>query len=264
MTQEEAQKSDALYRARHLALLSVDDLVEEVVAELEALGAADNTYFLFTSDHGYQFGQFRMPQGKWNVYDNNLRIPMVIRGPGIAANSTFNYIATNVDTMPTVLGLAGVETPSTMDGQSLARLLVTDATSAPAPTRALLQRQETPVGPIGWRTMQLIEYNGLGNVVRYQHLEDTNNNTFRALRVINGSRNLKLVEFTDWDNWFFNKPADEYELFDLDSDPWEMNNIWKSADAKLKQSLQSELERLFRCQGKTCGPLGREEDVIVV
>eukprot|EP00959_Pyramimonas_sp_CCMP1952_P289494 6055096-Pyramimonas_sp.AAC.1 len=74
------------YRYRHLALLSVDDLVEDVVAELEALGAADNAYFIFTSDYGYQFGQFRMPQGKGNVYDNNLRIPMVIRGPGTAAN----------------------------------------------------------------------------------------------------------------------------------------------------------------------------------
>jgi len=253
MTDEEAMRSDALYRARHLALLSVDDLVEEVVSELEALGAADNTYFLFTSDHGYQFGQFRMPQGKWNVYESNLQIPMVIRGPGIKANSTFPYIATQVDTMPTVLGLAGVETPSTMDGQSLAHLLVTDLPTAPAPTRALL-KQQTPVGPDQWRTMQLIEYNGLGEVVRYQHLEDTKNNTFRALRVVDGKRNLKLVEFTDWDNWNFEQPADEYELFDLDADPWEMTNIWKSAAPALVQSLQAELERLYRCQGTSCAP----------
>lgn len=251
MTAEEAEKSDALYRQRHLSLLSVDDLVEEVISELETAGVADNTYFLFTSDHGYQFGQFRMPQGKWNVYDNNLRIPMVIRGPGIPANSTFDYIASNVDTIPTVLGLAGVATPPTMDGRSLASFLITDRAAAPAGTRALLD-SESRLNGEAWRTMQLIEYNGLGEVVRYQHLEDTKNNTFRALRVIDGSRNLKLVEFTSWDNWNFESSADEYELFDLIEDPWEMNNLWSSADPELVENLQSELERLYRCRGAEC------------
>jgi len=253
MTAEEAQRSDALYRKRHLALLSVDDLVEEVVGELETLGAADNTYFLFTSDHGYQFGQFRMPQGKWNVYDNNLRIPMVIRGPGIPKGSSFDYIATNVDVMPTILGLAGVETPPTMDGQSLAKLLVTDLEAAPAPTQQLLVQEDVQAAE--WRTMQLIEYNGLGNVVRYQHLEDSPNNTFRALRVVDGKRNLKLVEFVDISKWDFNDGIDEYELFDLDADPWEMQNLWPTADSKLAESLQAELERLFRCQGTSCHPM---------
>lgn len=58
---------------------------------------------------GYRFGQFRMPMGKWNVYENDIRIPMVVRGPGIKPNSSFDYLASNVDVMPTILGLAGVE-----------------------------------------------------------------------------------------------------------------------------------------------------------
>lgn len=255
LTEEQAERSDALYRHRHLALLSVDDLVEDVVAELEALGAADNTYFIFTSDHGYQFGQFRMPQGKFNVYDHDLRIPMVIRGPGITANSFFKHLGTNVDVIPTVLGLAGVKTPSTMDGKSLAGHLISDIAAAPVPTRQLLERDGSVwAGKAGWRNMQIIEYNGLGNVVRYQHLEDTANNTFRALRVVDDKRNLKLVEFTDWENWNFERPADEYELFDLNTDPWEMTNLWASASPETKRQLQAELERLFRCQGSSCGP----------
>lgn len=102
-----------------------------------AAGQLDNTYFFSTSDHGrvnvrrsfhvshvsetsqttrtiyprqgYRFGQFRMPMGKWNVYENDIRIPMVVRGPGIKPNSSFDYLASNVDVMPTILGLAGVE-----------------------------------------------------------------------------------------------------------------------------------------------------------
>ena len=61
-------------------------------------------------------------------------------------------------------------------------------------------------------------------VVRYEHLEDTDNNTFRTLRVIDpaapdGEQNLKLSEFTGWANWDFlnaEDPENEFELFDLD------------------------------------------------
>merc|ERR1712137_1301415 len=147
-----------------------------------------------------------------------------------------------------------------MDGTSLAGHLITDIASALAPTRQLLEREGSLLAESsGWRKMQLIEYNGLGNVVRYQHLEDTKNNTFRALRVIDDKQNLKLVEFTDWDNWFFQKPADEYELFDLNDDPWEMKNIWNSASTELKQSLQKELKRLFECKGASCKPQGETQ-----
>lgn len=51
-----------------------------------------------------------MPMGKWNVYENDLRIPFVIRGPGVQPNSTFDWLASNVDVMPTLLSLAGIPT----------------------------------------------------------------------------------------------------------------------------------------------------------
>ena len=112
-----------------------------------------------------------MPQGKWNVYDNDLRIPWVIRGPGIKPGSTFENVASQVDTIPTVLGLAGVPTPASMDGKSIAHLLLTELDKAPAPAVELLaatQAEREAAG--GWRTEQLIEYYGLGNVVRCECL----------------------------------------------------------------------------------------------
>ena len=201
MTAEQALNSDELYRSRFQALLSVEDMVEGVVHEVEGAGLANSTYFIFTSDHGYRFGQFRMPQGKWNVYDNDLRIPWVIRGPGIAPGTSFDHIASQVmifrvpagnsldpdththtrthshahahshvcaltlvqvDTMPTILGLAGVPTPSFMDGRSMAHLLLTNIETAPAPALQLLRElgQQPP-----WRTDQLIEYYGTASIV---------------------------------------------------------------------------------------------------
>ena len=67
MTAEQADRSDELFRTRLRSLISVDDLVEALVSDLDRRGVLDETFVLFTSDHGFQFGQFRMPEGKWNV-----------------------------------------------------------------------------------------------------------------------------------------------------------------------------------------------------
>jgi len=259
MTAEQAQKSDDLYRARWLSLLSVEDLVSEFVTTLTAAGVVDNTYFLFTSDHGFRFGQYRMPEGKWNAYDNDLRIPMVVRGPGIPHNTSFDYVGSNVDTMPTIFGLAGVDTPSHMDGRSMAHLLVTDLAAAPQPTTAHLARAKlrTGVGKVPWRTELLVEYYGLGDVVRYEHLEDTGNNTFRTLRIVDpagpaGLRNAKYSEFVGRSDWNHTGAPLEYELFDLDLDPWELHNTYAGADAGVKADLHARVDKLYRCAGTTC------------
>ena len=54
------------------------------------------------------------------------------------------------------------------------------------------------------------------------------------------------------ENWDYLRPADEFELFDLDSDEWETKNLYATAEPALKQKLHAELERLYRCQGATC------------
>lgn len=146
-----------------------------------------------------------MPEGKWNAYEHDIRIPMVVAGPGIPAGTTFDFIASNVDTMPSIFGLLGVPTPPSMDGRSFAHLLLKDLDKAPQPARDLvLRRGETAAGQ--WRTEQLIEYGGGGPVVRYEHLEDIHNNTFRCLRVVDPSQsatiqNGKLCEFVGWADW---------------------------------------------------------------
>lgn len=71
--------------------------------------------------------QHRLPSCKLNVYDHDIRIPMVIMGPGIQADSTFDFIASNVDLAPTFVSLAGGD-PTTlsppMDGKSVAAQLI--------------------------------------------------------------------------------------------------------------------------------------------
>lgn len=253
LTSEQAARSDALYRSRWQAMLSVDDLVVELARTLDT--DIRPSYIVFTSDHGYRFGQFRMPQGKWNVYDTDLRVPFFVRGPGVIPNSTFGALGSNVDTMPTILGLAGVPTPSTMDGRSAVANFLARPSEAPTATAAAAAAQRSRGA---WRSDLLIEYYGLGKVVRYEHLEDTQNNTYRALRRVEpaaavGERNLKFAEFTSWSNWDFETAADEYELFDLDADPWETTNLYPTLKgSRLAKDLAASLAKLYRCSGASC------------
>lgn len=245
MTEEQVQRSDALYAHRLNALLSVDDLVSDLVSTLNQLDVLDNTVIAFTSDHGFQLGQFGMPEGKWNAYEHDIRVPFFIRGPGVPRGGKFNWPASHVDIMPTLLGFAGLEKmPESMDGKSAA-----DVIKACNGTRDGATAED-------WRRYQLVEYLGQ-DVVRYGALEDSKNNTFRLLRVADpsapeGNRNLMYAEFTDLTNRDFEQPASERELFDLDKDPWQLQNLVGKADPGLLSQLAEKAKELFECKGSTC------------
>ena len=105
--------------------MSVDDLISDVVKFVEEeLGAGQNTYFLYSSDHGYQLGQFNIPMDKRQVYEWDTKIHLLARGPGIAAGSSFHQPGTQVDIAPTLLGLAGIKAPAVMDGKSIVPFLL--------------------------------------------------------------------------------------------------------------------------------------------
>lgn len=101
---------------------SVDDLVEAVVSKI-ADGDneldVDNTFFIYTSDHGFHLGQYGMMYDKRQLYENDIRIPMVVRGPGVAKNASTEQFALNIDIAPTIVDMATGNIPNEMDGMSL-------------------------------------------------------------------------------------------------------------------------------------------------
>ena len=98
----------------------MDDAVNMVIDTMDDLGLMDNTYFLFTSDHGYHIGQFGMVKGKSTPYEFDIKVPFYVRGPKILPGQQRSEIALNIDIAPTILGLAGIKAPSHMDGINLA------------------------------------------------------------------------------------------------------------------------------------------------
>jgi arylsulfatase A-like enzyme len=115
-----------LYRTRLATLLAVDEGVRDIVAALQAHGKLDNTVIIFTSDNGFATGEHRIELGKMQIYEEVNRVPLLIRGPGVA-HQVRDELVVNVDLAPTIVALAGITANRTMDGISLVPLLTNQA-----------------------------------------------------------------------------------------------------------------------------------------
>jgi N-acetylglucosamine-6-sulfatase len=205
LSDEQISEIDDRYRNWLASMLAVDEMVASLVQELEIVGELDNTFIFFTSDNGYHQGEHLIDYGKNTPYEESARVPLFVRGPGVAAGSKVERLALNTDFAPTFADLAGIE--SSADGRSLAPLL----------------RGEDPV----WRSAVLLEGFSGGNPPSYE-----------AVRT-------ETHKYVEYDNG-------ETELYDLEADPYELENLPKIADPFLVADLNTKLNALRSCAGDEC------------
>jgi arylsulfatase A-like enzyme len=96
---------------------NIDIQIGKVLDKLEAMGELDNTYIIYTSDHGMSIGRHGL-MGKQNLYEHTWRVPFIIKGPGIEAGKRVQGNIYLLDVLPTLCDLAGIEIPKTVQGKS--------------------------------------------------------------------------------------------------------------------------------------------------
>lgn len=215
MTRPQIEAMEFHYRSRLRSLQAVDDLVETVVATLEAQGLLDNTYIIYTSDNGHHMGEHRMIAGKTTAYEEDIRVPMVLRGPGVAAAARIGGMVLNNDLAPTLADFAGIAPPAFVDGRSF---------------RPLLEDPDRP-----WRRSFLIQRREL------------------ETHEMHGAARFDAIRTTDWT--YVQYGDGERELYDLTSDPYQLDNLAGAADPLLVELLAVRLAELMNCAGSDCREL---------
>lgn len=123
LTARQIARMEELYRRRLRSLQAVDDLVETVVRTLARLGQLDRTYLVYTSDNGFHMGEHRLLPGKNLPYEEDIRVPLVVRGPGVRPGQRVEALVLNTDLAVTFAEIAGITPPAFVDGRSLLPLL---------------------------------------------------------------------------------------------------------------------------------------------
>lgn len=157
---------------------------------------------------------------------------------------------------PTFLELCGAQSSIAqlkMDGRSLLPFLRSNARSVVPSDAKVLAASGLPA----WRQAHLVEYLATSGIVntppgKDDHLKDNSNNTFIGLRIQNETTNLAYFEFTDaTTDWEF-KNVDFCEMYDLQKDPHQLQNICNEASPAVRAELHAALRQQFRCAGPTC------------
>jgi arylsulfatase A-like enzyme len=122
LTDPEIAAADKLQTWRLRSMLAVEDMIREVIQALSVTGRLDNSYVVFTSDNGLLMGQHRRVARKKNVYEETIRVPLMVRGPGVRVGVASHPVQL-IDLAPTLLELAGAPVPDSVDGRSLVPFL---------------------------------------------------------------------------------------------------------------------------------------------
>jgi arylsulfatase A-like enzyme len=200
---------DEEYRRNIESMLALDDSVASILEKLESTGQLDNTYVFFASDNGDVRGEHRV-RGMIFPYEESVKTPLFVRGPGITPGSTIDELVLNTDYAETWADLAG--TTFIGDGRSLVPLLKGNSPS--------------------WRSGILLES------FMNKPKKSPNPPPFSGIR----TKTHKYIEYS----------GGETELYDLSSDPYEMENISHTADSALVSDLKSNLDALRSCAKQTC------------
>jgi N-acetylglucosamine-6-sulfatase len=217
LTSAEQKAIDRDFRKRVQAVQSVDRMIGSLQQTLTKAGVADDTLVVFSSDNGYHMGEYRLNPGKQTAFDTDVRVPLIMAGPGVAAGATVTQPAENIDLRPTFTDLAGIATPDGVNGRSLRPLLAGHA-------------------PADWRAAALVEHHGPDGDPAdpdYPAKNGGNPPSYAAIR----STQYTYVEYADGTK----------EYYDHAKDPDQLHNTAAQLPADQAARLHHTLTGLVAC-----------------
>ena len=218
LDQKEIAQLESNYQGRIGSLLAVDDHVKKLVSTLKRTDQLKNTTIVFLSDNGWMQGEHRIPGDKFLPYEESLRIPLIVRGPGVPAGRKVQRQVSNIDFAPTLLDMAGARAGRKTDGVSL------------LPT--LRGRRKPPA-----RVLQIEAPRPL-----FSH----------PVPVHQWARPYKGVR-TDRYTYVVYTETGETELYDRRTDPSQLRSVAGRPEyASIQARLARDLTRLDRCSGRAC------------
>ena len=214
LTAPQIARATKNYRCRGESMMAIDRGVKRIVDELRAQGELEDTLVIYTSDNGFFHGEHRILAGKNRVYEEAVRVPLLMRGPGIPRGVEVADEATNADLAATIVAAAGATPDFALDGRSLLPFVRhPDRMHG----RELLIEQDTPEAEDG----------------------EPRGTEYAAVR----TSRWKFVRY--WDG--------QVELYDLRHDPYELDNLRADpAYDEVQQALAARLEKLRTCAGRSC------------
>jgi arylsulfatase A-like enzyme len=237
------------------SLRSVDDGVKQLIDTLGSLHRLRNTYVIFTSDNGFFFGEHRLIGGKFLAYEPSTHLPFLIRGPHIEPGSESNEVVGNIDIAPTVLELAGAEADKSIDGRSMVPFMRDPSLRTLRPYLFESFVESSDVEEQG----AIAEPGDQSSRNTARKRPEAGASILAPPKDYEGLR-LGPYKYIAW-------PDGEKELYDLEKDPYELNNIVRVPNYfPVRNFLHHELlNRLEDCVGRTCReeaaeiPLTRKE-----
>ncbi len=257
------------------SLRSVDDGVKALVDTLGSLHRLRNTYIMFTSDNGFFFGEHRLIGGKFLAYEPSTHVPFLIRGPHIKAGTESGEIVGNIDVAPTILELAGVKPDKSVDGRSMTPFFKDPELRTLRPFLFESFVETSDVEDAGAIAEAGDQSGSTGRSKRVPGLEKPSRARAGASSspAGPGASASILAPPKDYEGIrlgpykYIAWPDGEKELYDLEKDPYELNNLVRIPNYfPVRNFLHRELtERLEDCVGRGCSeeaaeiPLTRRE-----
>jgi len=217
----ETATDDETIRNRIRLLMAAEEGVGQILAALKEMGQIDKTLIVFTSDHGYFYGEHCLSVERRLAYEEAIRIPLLIRYPPlIKPGAVFDEMVLSIDLAPTLLELGGAKLPLKIHGHSFLPLLQT--------LTRRISEGDLPPTTYTPRTSLLIEY-----------FSDT---VFPRIK----NMGYQAVRTNRWKYIHYRELPDADELYDLHADPYELlNRIKEPALKQTLAELQAELRRLL-------------------